>query len=118
MVNEEKQIFHCFGCAKGGDIFTFIEEIESMDFREALKLLAEKAGVELGEYKSQNTDAKKRVLSAIELATKFYETQLWKSSGGKKYCSIFMTADLKMKASKNSAFGYAPAEAQHFEIPY
>ena len=79
MVNEEKQIFHCFGCAKGGDIFTFIEEIESMDFREALKLLAEKAGVELGEYKSQNTDAKKRVLSAIELATKFYETQLWKS---------------------------------------
>ena len=42
MVNEEKQIFHCFGCTKGGDVFTFVQEIESLDFRETLKLLAEK----------------------------------------------------------------------------
>lgn len=109
MVNEEKQIFHCFGCAKGGDIFTFIEEIESMDFREALKLLAEKAGVELGEYKSQNTDAKKRVLSAIELATKFYETQLWKSSGGKKILQYLHDRGLEDESIKKFRLGYAPA---------
>ena len=45
MVNEEKQIFHCFGCGKGGDMFTFLMEIESLEFREALKILAEKSGV-------------------------------------------------------------------------
>ena len=51
MVNEEKQIYHCFGCAKGGDVFSFVQEIESMEFREVLKILAEKAGVQLEEYK-------------------------------------------------------------------
>ena len=81
MVQEEKQIFHCFGCGKGGDVITFVEEIESLDFREALKLLAEKAGVELQQYKSQDSGDKKRILSALELATKFYETQLWKGAG-------------------------------------
>jgi len=47
MVNRERQNWHCFGCAKGGDIFTFVEEIEGMEFREALKYLADKAGVQL-----------------------------------------------------------------------
>jgi DNA primase len=47
MVNEARQIFHCFGCGKGGDIFTFVQEIEGLEFREALTMLAEKTGVEL-----------------------------------------------------------------------
>ncbi|PIT88023.1 MAG: DNA primase [Candidatus Magasanikbacteria bacterium CG10_big_fil_rev_8_21_14_0_10_36_32] len=47
MVHKEKQIWHCFGCGKGGDIFTFIQETEGIDFAEALKILAERAGVKL-----------------------------------------------------------------------
>ena len=46
MVSEDKQIWHCFGCQKGGDIFGFVMEMEGLDFRAALGLLADKAGVQ------------------------------------------------------------------------
>ena len=51
MVNEEKNMWHCFGCGKGGDVFAFVMEIEGLEFREALVLLAEKAGVELPKFR-------------------------------------------------------------------
>jgi len=61
MVNSERQSWHCFGCGKGGDIFTFIEEMEGMDFKETLKFLAEKAGVELtNNFKSEIDSSKKK----------------------------------------------------------
>jgi DNA primase len=79
MVHEEKQIWHCFGCGKGGDIFGFLMEMEGVDFKEALKILAEKAGVELKQYKYEKEQAtdKNKILEILELATKFY-VQLWK----------------------------------------
>ena len=110
MVNEEKQIFHCFGCAKGGDVFTFVQEIESMEFREALKILAEKAGVQLEEYKGgQAGDNKKRILEALELATKFYETQLWKGVGKDKIMQYLRERGLNDESILNFRLGYAPS---------
>ena len=47
MIHPEKQFWHCFGCGKGGDVFTFLQEMEGLDFSEALKILADRAGVEL-----------------------------------------------------------------------
>jgi len=109
MVNEEKQIFHCFGCAKGGDVFSFVQEIESMEFREVLKILAEKAGVQLEEYKGgQVTDNKKRILEALELATKFYETQLWKGVGKEGIMQYLHTRGLSDESIQNFRLGYAP----------
>jgi DNA primase len=109
MVNEEKQIFHCFGCAKGGDVFTFVQEIESMEFREALKILAEKAGVQLEEYKGgQVTDNKKRVMEALELATKFYETQLWKGVGKDDILQYLHKRGINDESIQKFRLGYAP----------
>jgi len=111
MVNEEKQIFHCFGCSKGGDVFTFVQEIESLDFRETLKMLAEKAGVQLAEYKGapQEKDHKKRVLEALELATKFFETQLWKGMGKDKILGYLNERGISDDSVRNFRVGFAPA---------
>ncbi len=111
MVNEEKQIFHCFGCGKGGDVFTFVEEIESLDFRETLKILAEKAGVQLEEYKGapQEKDHKKRTLEALELATKFFETQLWKGIGKDKILGYLNERGISDDSIRNFRLGFAPA---------
>ncbi|MCX6781338.1 MAG: DNA primase [Candidatus Magasanikbacteria bacterium] len=74
MVNRERQIWHCFGCNEGGDIFTFVQRIENIDFREALRLLAEKAGVELtSSQKTEiNRNEKTRFLDIVQMAASIY----------------------------------------------
>lgn len=109
MVHEEKQIYHCFGCQKGGDVLSFVMEIESMDFREALKMLAEKAGVQLNNQMPQKgTDNKKKILEILELATKFYEVQLWKGSGREKIMGYLRERGLNDESIRNFRLGYAP----------
>src|SRR3954471_13248262 len=60
VVSPAKQIWHCFGCGLGGDIFKFIELAESVDFREALKILADRAGVELRKPTEQEVELSKK----------------------------------------------------------
>ncbi len=83
-VSKEKQIWHCFGCSKGGDIFSFVMEMEGMSFPEALRMLGEKAGVEIPDYKNRPKEDKKHDVykQMHELATKFYETLLWQHDQG------------------------------------
>ncbi len=110
MVNEEKQIFHCFGCTKGGDVFTFVQEIESLEFREVLKILAEKAGVQLQEYKGgQPQDNKKRITEALELATKFYQDQLENSAARELISKYLHDRGLNDESIARFRLGYAPA---------
>ena len=109
MVHEEKQIYHCFGCNKGGDIFSFVMEMESIDFREALKMLAEKAGVHLTNHApQQQTDDKKKTLEILELATKFFEVQLWKGVGKGKIMDYLRERGLTEESIRNFRLGYAP----------
>ena len=73
MVHPEKQIWHCFGCGKGGDIFTFIQEIEGLEFTEALKLLANRAGVKLENRQSEmNQSQRNRLAEVTKLAAYFF----------------------------------------------
>ncbi|MFZ2975392.1 MAG: DNA primase [Candidatus Moraniibacteriota bacterium] len=108
MVNEEKQFWHCFGCQKSGDIFAFVMEMEGVEFREALKSLAEKAGVKLQSYNPQKSEEKNRTLEILELATKFYEVQLWKGEGKEKILSYLKGRGLNDETIKEFRLGYAP----------
>ncbi len=79
IVSPEKQIWHDFSSGKGGDMFTFIQEIEGLDFRGSLEHLARKAGVDLEQFKGakrSNAKEKERLYEANELAAKFYQAQL------------------------------------------
>lgn len=108
MVHEDKQIFHCFGCGKGGDVFTFLMELENLDFREVLKMLAERTGVELSAGEPQEKSDKKKLLEIMELATKFYETQLWKGMGRAKALPYLTGRGLAEDSLRSFRMGYAP----------
>ncbi|MFO0704847.1 MAG: DNA primase [Candidatus Andersenbacteria bacterium] len=78
MVSPERRSWHCFGCSKGGDIFSFIMEIEGLEFREALQLLARKAGVELPERQFDRKKAGRaaRLVEVNTVAMAFFEQAL------------------------------------------
>lgn len=110
-VSEERNMWHCFGCGKGGDVFAFVMEIEGIDFREALVSLAERAGVELPRYdgsQAANNERKSRSLEILELTTKFYEKQLWESDRGKKMLEYLHGRGLTDETLKTFRIGYAP----------
>jgi DNA primase len=84
-VSPDRGTYHCFGCSVGGDIFSFVEAIEGLDFKGALKVLAEKAGVELV-YERGNKEARderERLFELMEAATIFYTGKL--TPEAKKY---------------------------------
>ncbi len=80
IVSPEKQIWHDFSSGKGGDMFSFVQEMEGLDFRATLELLARKAGVDLDQFKNSkpgvSTELKNRALEVLELSAKFYQKQL------------------------------------------
>ncbi len=84
-VSPERGTYHCFGCGVGGDIFSFIEAIEGLDFKGALKVLAERAGVELVFERGgrEKKDERDRLFELMEAATIFYSSRL--SEEAKKY---------------------------------
>jgi len=79
-VSPERGTYHCFGCNVGGDIFSFVEQIEGLDFKGALKILAEKAGVPLVYEKKEKTDSRDRLFELMETATIFYCSHLTDSA--------------------------------------
>src|ERR1700680_35002 len=86
-VSQDRQVWYCFGCQEGGDMFTFVAKVEHTDFRQALELLAEKAGVEL-EAAAQSPERRgaaqrrKRTLELNARAAAFFEHVLWSRPAG------------------------------------
>ncbi|HLC95083.1 MAG TPA: DNA primase, partial [Patescibacteria group bacterium] len=115
MVNEEKNMWHCFGCGKGGDVFAFVMEMESLEFRETLQMLAERAGVELPQYKGEtkNKETKEKIYDLLELATKFYEKQLWDGAGKDMILVYLRGRGLSDDSIKKFRLGYAPDGWRH-----
>lgn len=75
-VSEEKQFYHCFGCGKGGDVFQFLQDIEGVEFVEALRMLAKKTGVQLRAINKQEENQRTRLQDVLEHATVFFQQQL------------------------------------------
>lgn len=100
--------FSVGNCGKDGDIFSFVMEMEGLDFKDALNNLAEKAGVELKKINPKLAAEKSKTLEILELAAKFYETQLWKGEGKEKIIKYLYDRGLKDEALKEFRLGYAP----------
>jgi len=75
-VSPSREIFHCFGCNAGGDVFRFVSMIEGVEFPEALSILAGRAGVVLKREDPRISGERKRLLSLIDDAAKYFESEL------------------------------------------
>lgn len=110
VVSPEKQIWHDFSSNKGGDMFSFVMEMEGLDFRQTLELLARKAGVDLEQFQGKqggtNAKLKERAYSALELATKFYQVQFSRSQLALEY--VFNTRRFTKETALEWQLGYAP----------
>ena len=113
MVSPEKGIWHDFSANKGGDIFTFIMEVEGIGFREALEKLAAQAGVDLTKYRGgdpQVSRKKARAREALALATKYYQACLVRSKNVCEY--VFYQRNLNRKTVEEFKIGYSPASGK------
>ncbi|MDD3360121.1 MAG: DNA primase [Hespellia sp.] len=106
-VSRDKQMYYCFGCGAGGNVFTFIMEYENYSFVEALKMLAERAGVELPEIEyskeqREKTDLRNTILEMNKLAAKYFYAQLKSEQG--KAAHGYLT-DRQLSEETITAFG-------------
>ncbi len=108
MVHPAKQIFKCFGCGEGGDVIRFIEKIENVEFAEALKILAQKAGIELSGYSGVKKDVKVKLQDILSDALNFFESKLW-SAEGEKALAYLRDRGVKDEIIKKFHVGFAPA---------
>lgn len=109
MVSPEKQIWHDFSSSKGGNMFSFVMEVEGLDFKGALELLARKAGMDLEQFRttrSRGGPDKERLHTLLELAAKFYQVQFSKNKTTLEY--VFKKRRFTKETALEWQIGYAP----------
>ncbi len=117
MVHPEKQIFRCFGCGAGGDVFSFLMKYEGVEFIEAVEQLAERFGIVLTksgqdaqEFKKNKTE-KELFWKLNRLACRFYY-QMLQNEGGKKAKDYLQKRGVTSEMAREFLLGYAPADGK------
>lgn len=109
MVSPERQIFKCFGCGEGGDIFGFLMKMEGMEFGEALRALAKRTGVKLAPYRPGPQEEEKEKLYQINhLTSEFYHYLLVSHPVGKPALNYILGRGIKKQSLQLFKLGYAP----------
>ena len=116
-VHPVKQIFHCFGCGKGGDVFKFVMVMDGLPFPEALRRVAEKVGVHLEERAGEETyDANTKLRAALmklhEIAAKFFASQLGATAEGRMARAYLADRGMTDEVVGRFRIGYAPGDGQ------
>ncbi len=110
-VHPDKEFFHCFGCGAGGDVITFIMKYSNLDYWEAVKLLADRGGVDLPQdtyFKSGGTDKRKRLYEMNKTAARFFFERLKSDEGRACREYLFKTRRLKAETVQKYGMGFAP----------
>lgn len=103
-VSPDRGTYHCFGCNKGGDIFSFIEEVEGIPFKEALTILAQKAGVEIKKFEKTQKD-ETRIIEVLKEAETFFKDCLFKNE---KVLSYIKDRGVSLETIKEWGIGFVP----------
>ncbi len=111
VVSPDKGIWHDFSSGRGGDIFTFVQEMEGVDFKGSLDILARRAGVDLEQYQKKgargpSSHSKERLYAANELATKFYQRQFSQNRTALQY--VLGTREFSKSTALEWKLGYSP----------
>jgi len=110
VVSPEKQIWHDFSSGKGGDMFSFVMEVEGLDFKATLDLLARKAGIDLEQFRGSHDGAKgpdkNRLHQLLDLSTKFYQVQFSQNKMALEY--VFKKRQFTKETALEWRLGYSP----------
>ena len=107
-VSPERQMWHCFGCGAGSSMFDFVMQMEGVEFGDALRILARRAGVELKKIDPKLKTQRTRLYEICELAARFFSKQLEASQTGHQVENYLKKRGLKSQTLKDWRIGYAP----------
>jgi len=113
-IDPTQKVYYCFGCQASGDVFTFVQETEGLDFKGALELLAERSGVELQREQEDPREAERRrrrerLLELLARTTAYYERYLWESSEAAPARAYLDGRGLGEEILREFHVGYAPS---------
>jgi DNA primase len=113
-IDPVQKVYHCFGCQASGDVFTFVQETEGLDFKEALELLAERSGVELvpereDPKEEERRRSRTRLLELVGRTAAYYERVLWESEEAGRARTYLAERGLGEEILKEFGVGYAPS---------